>query len=159
MIFFCSRTTLVHFFSSSPSYFFAVATSAARADITALTCVQTGPAEYKLSYTFTGATHQVQILTSHNPQATTDLRPLRTTRDTTVTVHAGDPGQRMFFFLKPDVGEGREVSIRHLDLQGTPNFRDLGGYETSDGRFVRWGMLYSSGELTCMTQAAMMDVS
>jgi len=37
--------------------------------------------------------------------------------------------------------------VRHIDLEGQPNFRDLGGYETTDGRTVRWGQVYRSGEL------------
>jgi protein-tyrosine phosphatase len=36
---------------------------------------------------------------------------------------------------------------RHVDLEGQPNFRDLGGYVTADGRAVRWGEVYRSGEL------------
>lgn len=32
-------------------------------------------------------------------------------------------------------------------LEGQPNFRDLGGYETSDGRVLREGLVYRSGEL------------
>ena len=142
-------------FALIPLFAVTLATSMAHAEIAALTCLQTGPTEYKLSYTFTGDTQEVQILTSADPQATTGLHPLLTTHETTVTVHAGTPGQRMFFFLKPNVGEQREVSIRHLALAGTPNFRDIGGYETTDGRFVRWGLLYRSGVLTYLTPADM----
>ncbi len=36
---------------------------------------------------------------------------------------------------------------RHVALDGQPNFRDLGGYETTDGRTVKWGEVYRSGEL------------
>jgi protein-tyrosine phosphatase len=36
---------------------------------------------------------------------------------------------------------------RHVALEGQPNFRDLGGYETADGRTVKWGQVYRSGEL------------
>jgi len=36
---------------------------------------------------------------------------------------------------------------RHFALDGQPNFRDLGGYETSDGRTVKWGQVFRSGEL------------
>jgi|ERR1700677_2418110 protein-tyrosine phosphatase len=60
----------------------------------------------------------------------------------------GPAGQRMYFFLKPDHGRGRKVSIRHIELQGTLNFRNIGGYETTDGRFVRWGLIYRTGVLT-----------
>jgi len=38
-------------------------------------------------------------------------------------------------------------------LQGSRNFRDLGGYATGDGRSVRWGMLYRSGSLARFTPA------
>jgi protein-tyrosine phosphatase len=41
--------------------------------------------------------------------------------------------------------------MRHIDLEGQPNFRDLGGYETTDGRTVKWGEVYRSGELPHLT--------
>ncbi|MGB3051407.1 MAG: tyrosine-protein phosphatase [Polyangiales bacterium] len=37
---------------------------------------------------------------------------------------------------------------RHVPLTGQPNFRDLGGYAASDGRTVKWGLVYRSGELS-----------
>lgn len=46
--------------------------------------------------------------------------------------------------------------IRVVPLQGQPNFRDLGGYPTDDGRTTRWGLVYRSGELSQLTNA---DVS
>ena len=36
---------------------------------------------------------------------------------------------------------------RHVALDGQANFRDLGGYQTIDGRTVKWGEVYRSGEL------------
>jgi protein-tyrosine phosphatase len=42
---------------------------------------------------------------------------------------------------------------RHVALEGQPNFRDLGGYETADGRTVKWGQIYRSGELPELTDA------
>jgi len=123
----------------------------AYADVTNLECTQSGPSEYKLSYTMTGNTHQVEVLASTKPEPSSAMESLTKTGDSEVTVHAGKPGERMYFFLKTDTGEQREVSIRHLPLQGTPNFRDLGGYETTDGRFVRWGLIYRSGVLSNLT--------
>jgi protein-tyrosine phosphatase len=125
----------------------------ARAEVTELSCIQTSPTEYKLSYSFTGDTHRVEISASTDPAGAKGLEPVLKTSDTTVTVHAGKPGHRMYFFVKPDHGEQREVSIRHLPLEGTPNFRDLGGYETTDGHFVRWGLIYRSGVLSNLTPA------
>jgi len=37
---------------------------------------------------------------------------------------------------------------RQIQLAGQKNFRDLGGYRTSDGRSVKWRHLYRSGELS-----------
>ena len=42
---------------------------------------------------------------------------------------------------------------RHIALQGQPNFRDIGGYKTQDGRSVKWGEVYRSGELPRLTDA------
>lgn len=121
------------------------------AEVTDLQCEQTGPSEYKLSYSFTEDSHKVRILASTDAAGKSRLEEITMTGDTSVSVRAGAPGQRMYFFLLPDHGHAREVSIRHLPLEGTPNFRDLGGYETTDGRFVRWGLLYRSGVLTQLT--------
>ena len=36
---------------------------------------------------------------------------------------------------------------RHVHLEGQSNFRDIGGYQTSDGKTVKWGKVFRSGEL------------
>ena len=51
------------------------------------------------------------------------------------------------------------MSIRRIPLEGTSNFRDLGGYETEDGRLVRWNHLYRSGTLTNLTDEDMTAMS
>ncbi|MDJ0788769.1 MAG: tyrosine-protein phosphatase [Myxococcota bacterium] len=45
----------------------------------------------------------------------------------------------------------RIVAERRLQIDGAPNFRDLGGYETQDGRRVAWGHVYRSGSLAELT--------
>jgi protein-tyrosine phosphatase len=40
--------------------------------------------------------------------------------------------------------EGQRV----LPIPGISNFRDLGGYETSEGRVTKWGRLYRSGDFS-----------
>jgi protein-tyrosine phosphatase len=42
---------------------------------------------------------------------------------------------------------------RCLPLEGTPNFRDMGGYVTADGRRVKWGYLFRSGQLSTLSAA------
>jgi protein-tyrosine phosphatase len=40
---------------------------------------------------------------------------------------------------------------RHVQLEGQSNIRDLGGYETADGRSLKWGEVYRSGEFPHLT--------
>jgi protein-tyrosine phosphatase len=48
---------------------------------------------------------------------------------------------------------------RHLDLRGTKNFRDLGGYHTVDDRTLRWGLLYRSDGLDKLTDPDLQRLS
>ena len=48
---------------------------------------------------------------------------------------------------QPAIHTGITVE-RHVALDGQSNFRDLGGYKTVDGRTVKWGQIYRSGELS-----------
>ena len=50
--------------------------------------------------------------------------------------------------------------MRHLDLKGSYNIRDLGGYRTTDGRTTRWRTLLRSGTmhgLPVESQEALID--
>jgi len=123
----------------------------AHSAVTHPVCIQTGPNTYKLSYSMTNGSHQVSISSSTDPSGKSGRVPLLKTSSTVVTVAAGRPDQRIYFFLEPDHGQGREVSIRHIRLEGTPNFRDIGGYETANGRFVKWGLVYRTGVLAYLT--------
>lgn len=62
-----------------------------------------------------------------------------------------DRSIRHYFYLESERGEGVILAERKLPLEGTPNFRDLGGYETEDGRRLRWGKLYRSSKLSGLT--------
>ena len=133
--------------------FYLAASAIAYADVTNPICTQTGPNSYKISFSLTNDSHSVRISASSDPGGKSGRVPVLQTSQTKVTVEAGKPGQRMYFFLEPDHGRGREVSIRHIMLQGTPNFRDIGGYKTIDGRFVKWGLVYRTGVLSYLTSS------
>jgi protein-tyrosine phosphatase len=62
-----------------------------------------------------------------------------------------DKSVRHYFCLKAENGEAAIMAERQLSLEGTPNFRDLGGYETMDGRRLKWGKLYRSSKLSGLT--------
>ncbi|MFT3930708.1 MAG: tyrosine-protein phosphatase [Spongiibacteraceae bacterium] len=64
-----------------------------------------------------------------------------------------DSAPRHFFRVQFDNGAQLLLAERRLALQGAPNFRDFGGYTTRDGRRVRWGKLYRSGQLNKLSAA------
>jgi protein-tyrosine phosphatase len=49
------------------------------------------------------------------------------------------------------MSESPASPARHLNLSGASNFRDLGGYPTSDGRTVRWRQIFRSNHLGHLT--------
>ena len=51
------------------------------------------------------------------------------------------------------------VEPRHIRLEGSLNLRDLGGYETRDGRTIRTGCVFRSDELHALTDADLETVS
>jgi protein-tyrosine phosphatase len=44
-----------------------------------------------------------------------------------------------------------QADDRHVRLEGQPNFRDIGGYKTEDGKTVKRGLVYRSGKLPRLT--------
>ncbi|MEL6707717.1 MAG: tyrosine-protein phosphatase [Pseudomonadota bacterium] len=58
---------------------------------------------------------------------------------------------RRYFRLTAEDGASETVAVRLLPLEGGRNFRDLGGYETEDGKTVKWGKIYRSGVMSGLT--------
>lgn len=46
-----------------------------------------------------------------------------------------------------------EARSRLIAIEGSNNFRDIGGYKTADGREVKWGILYRSAAMNRITPA------
>ena len=58
---------------------------------------------------------------------------------------------RHYIHVAPVGGVGVVAATRLVPLQGTMNFRDLGGYRTADGRRVSWGLVFRSDGLQDLT--------
>jgi protein-tyrosine phosphatase len=59
------------------------------------------------------------------------------------------------FFLLPFALQAQiaDSIIRKVPLQGAMNFRDIGGYQTQNGKHVKWGKIYRSAEINKLTDA------
>ena len=62
-----------------------------------------------------------------------------------------DEKSRRYFIIEPETGDRKIIATRLLPLEGGRNFRDLGGYETVDGRSTKWGALFRSGVMNGLT--------
>ena len=50
------------------------------------------------------------------------------------------------------VGAGPVTYDRHIELEGSVNFRDLGGYRGAEGRTVRWRTLFRADGLSSLSE-------
>lgn len=78
--------------------------------------------------------------------------PVLTTRDQQALIPNPDKSVRHYFCLRSQQGETAILAERRLPLVGTPNFRDLGGYQTECGRQLKWGKLYRSSKMSRLTE-------
>jgi len=122
----------------------------AHAEVSLAHCTQTGPDRYRIEFQLDKGSRSVQVMASLAANGAGG-KTLGTALQSPYEINVGEPGQRYYFFLRPDKGAVVEVAQRRLSLAGVPNFRDLGGYRTGDGRQVQWGLLYRSSELGHLT--------
>lgn len=57
-----------------------------------------------------------------------------------------------------DTRDAASSIARHIPLEGEPNFREFGGFETADGKKVRTGKVYRSGKLSKLTDADVQEL-
>lgn len=70
-----------------------------------------------------------------------------------VTVRGLPAADRQWFDLVPEHGGSLHLADRLIHLQGAVNFRDAGGYRTTDGHWVKMGEIYRSDSLDKLTDA------
>lgn len=113
---------------------------------------QTGPDTYVITFNAPKAAFPVEVFAIPRPGRPGEVKELTKAGQPRVAVHLPSGSGQPFFRLYPADGDPVIVSIRRLPLEGAPNFRDLGGYRTSDGRRLRWGAVYRSGQLSALSE-------
>ena len=73
--------------------------------------------------------------------------------DGSATVAKLPTAARWYFEFVPDHGGSLVLAERSLLLASASNFRDVGGYRTEDGRWVRMGVAYRSNGLAALTDS------
>ncbi len=112
-----------------------------------------GSDDHVLAWSAPGV-QRVTVFAGASPDTIDRSRPVATGGgDARVTVTGLAPGRRWFFALVADRGAALIIADRNLRLGSVPNLRDIGGYATSDGRWVRMGMIYRSDQLDRISDA------
>jgi protein-tyrosine phosphatase len=99
----------------------------------------------------------VAVFTGVGPHSIDRSKPIAVSTGRTLELtDADDAGigsrQRLYYEVVP--GSDREpvvIAERRLPLECCDNVRDLGGYETKDGRSVRWNRIYRANDLSKLT--------
>jgi protein-tyrosine phosphatase len=89
------------------------------------------------------------------PERGTPILRLPVDRSGRSVIEGLDPNRRYYLHLRRGDADAVVVAERRVPLEGTLNFRDLGGYVGVDGRPVRWGRVYRSDHLGLLTDADM----
>lgn len=97
----------------------------------------------------TGA--RIPIYAGPSPEEIDEEQPVAYLEDGRTVIDDLPFASRPYLELELPDGERRSLAERRLPLEGMDNFRDLGGYRTSDGRTTRWGRVYRSGQLSELT--------
>ena len=118
-----------------------------------------GDGNYRVSWRTASPGQRVAIYMADNPDhyyTGKDLgTPVLYSSGNDALVLNPDREVRHYFYLETERGEAVILAERQLSLQGTHNFRDLGGYEAEDGRRLKWGKLYRSSKLSGLTDVDM----
>jgi protein-tyrosine phosphatase len=91
---------------------------------------------------------RVRVYAGHDPDGRANMRLVASGGAAGhVRVQGLRSAARWYFTLVPEHGTPLTIADRNLHLATAPNFRDVGGYRTADGRWVRMGRLYRSDQL------------
>ena len=94
----------------------------------------------------------VSIHVGQSPDSIDRTSPAHTvTGRTSIEISGLDPNLRHYFEVAPQGGSGCITAERRVPLERTVNFRDLGGYENSEGRRVKWGQIFRSDNFSRLT--------
>lgn len=92
---------------------------------------------------------KIDIYSAMTDTSIRNFTPVRTklVEDQFALLNPSGSGLREFFVLKTSGVTSGIISNRFIDMDNILNFRDLGGYFTSDEKQIKWGYIYRSGHL------------
>lgn len=104
--------------------------------------------------TFPVMTGELKVYASGDPNNIPLEKPIATTSisEQVLMVRTGGSLCRQYYTMVFNDEFPITIASRRVCMPGTQNFRDVGGYITSSGKEVKWGMLYRSDALDSIGQ-------
>jgi protein-tyrosine phosphatase len=94
----------------------------------------------------------VEIAVGPTPEAVDHGHPVAVVEgERSVVLHDLGPGRHYVSIAPAGGGSALVVAERLVALEGTSNFRDLGGYPVAGGGRTRWGLVFRSDALHALT--------
>lgn len=95
----------------------------------------------------------IEIYSSLTDSSLTTFTPVTTTKITDMVLRLNPTGSglREYFILRTAGIQSGVVANRIIEMNRIKNFRDIGGYFTSDEKQIKWGQIYRSGNLSNAT--------
>jgi len=96
----------------------------------------------------------VKMTVSDNPDLFTNESPIiyANIKDGVATYITNDNISRKYFRLSFNDKYARIIGARSAVMDSVQNFRDLGGYTSTNGKTVKWGKVFRSGELSSLSE-------
>lgn len=95
----------------------------------------------------------IDIYSSLSDSSITSFTPVTTTKITNQVLRLNPTGSglREYFILRTAGVQSGVVANRVIEMNNIKNFRDIGGYFTTDEKQIKWGQIYRSGNLSNAT--------
>jgi protein-tyrosine phosphatase len=107
----------------------------------------------EIFWNFSDKVREFAVYAGDSPDHIDRQKPVaKSAANSSAKISGLDPAIRYYFELVPDYGSKIIISDRRVPLEGSVNFRDLGGYETIDGRRIKWGQVFRSDNLGRLTE-------
>lgn len=93
---------------------------------------------------------QVKVYASTSPNQIPESSPVAMADIASgkMTIVTNDPSRRYYYLMVFNDKYRVKVATRNINIPGIQNFRDLGGYKSTDtGKPIRWGMIYRSAQI------------
>lgn len=95
----------------------------------------------------------INIYSSLSDSSLTNFTPVTSAKikDQVLKINPTGSGLREYFILRTSGVQSGVVANRVIEMNNIKNFRDIGGYYTSDNIQLKWGKIYRSADLSSAT--------